>query len=70
MTGFMLKLRDDERAVTCTHLVNYLKRNYREWLAEYLQDKRCGYKTHLRLLQTFCARHGFTRQRLTKSKKR
>ncbi|RHY54266.1 hypothetical protein DYB38_004344, partial [Aphanomyces astaci] len=29
----MHKLRDAERAVTCTHLINYLKRHHKEWLA-------------------------------------
>ncbi|RQM30831.1 hypothetical protein B5M09_013185 [Aphanomyces astaci] len=66
LTAFMLKLREAERAVTCTHLVNYLNR---QWLDTYLGEKHSGYQTLLRLLQTFCGRHGFTRQRPTKAKR-
>ncbi|RHZ15673.1 hypothetical protein DYB37_012412 [Aphanomyces astaci] len=66
---FMIKLRDAERAVTCTHLVNYLKRNQKDWLDEYLAVKTCGYKSLLQLLQRFCARHGFSRQKPAKAKR-
>ncbi|RHY67047.1 hypothetical protein DYB38_010291 [Aphanomyces astaci] len=65
----MHKLRDAERAVTCTHLINYLKRHHKEWLAGYHASRRSGYKSLLRLLQRFCARHGFTRQKPAKAKK-
>ncbi|RHY41600.1 hypothetical protein DYB34_011981, partial [Aphanomyces astaci] len=50
LATFMLKLRETERAVTCTHLVNFLKRNHRELLDQYLQAKRSGYETLLMLL--------------------
>ncbi|RLO02517.1 hypothetical protein DYB28_001744 [Aphanomyces astaci] len=52
LTAF--KLREAERAMTCTHLVNYLKRHHRQWLDTYLGEKHSGYQTLLRLLQTFC----------------
>ncbi|RHZ00841.1 hypothetical protein DYB37_012182 [Aphanomyces astaci] len=52
LTAF--KLREAERAMTCTHLVNYLKRHHRQWLDTYLREKHSGYQTLLRLLQTFC----------------
>ncbi|RHY69069.1 hypothetical protein DYB30_010050 [Aphanomyces astaci] len=32
LTAYMLNLRDAERAVTCTHLVNYPKRHHNDWL--------------------------------------
>ncbi|ETV67426.1 hypothetical protein H257_16402 [Aphanomyces astaci] len=60
LESFMHKLWDDERALTCTHLVNFLKRNNRTWLATYLAEKNCGYQSLLKLLQRFCHRHGFT----------
>ncbi|RHY73081.1 hypothetical protein DYB38_012928, partial [Aphanomyces astaci] len=69
LTVYMLKLRETERVVTCTHLVNYLKRHHNDWLEAYLQDKRYGYQTLLHLLQTFYGRHGFSRQKPTKAKR-
>ncbi|RQM19397.1 hypothetical protein B5M09_004639 [Aphanomyces astaci] len=42
LEAFMHKLRDAERAVTCTHLINYFKRYHREWLDGYLANKNCG----------------------------
>ncbi|RHY77081.1 hypothetical protein DYB34_012518, partial [Aphanomyces astaci] len=69
LAAFMRKLRDAERAVTCTHLVNYLKRYHRAWLDCYLANKNCGYQSLLKLLQQFCRRHGFSRQKPAKSKK-
>ncbi|RHY80077.1 hypothetical protein DYB31_012242 [Aphanomyces astaci] len=51
LEAFMLKLRDAERAVTCTHLVNDLKRYHRAWLDGYLANKNCGYQSLLKLLQ-------------------
>ncbi|KAF0692321.1 Aste57867_16593 [Aphanomyces stellatus] len=68
----MNKVRDNERALTCTHLVNFIKRHHRHWLQEYLEEKKRGqeYRSLLKLLQLFCARHGFTQQKPAKSKKR
>ncbi|ETV94743.1 hypothetical protein H310_11705 [Aphanomyces invadans] len=37
---FMHKRRDAELALTCTHLVNYLKRNHKLWLEQYLSHHR------------------------------
>ncbi|RLO08556.1 hypothetical protein DYB28_000152 [Aphanomyces astaci] len=68
LEAFMYKRRDAELALTCTHLVNYLKRNHKPWLEQYLSDRWSGYKSLLKLLQQFCARHGFTRQKPAKSK--
>ncbi|RLO13906.1 hypothetical protein DYB28_015825, partial [Aphanomyces astaci] len=69
LVAYMHKLRDAERAVTCTHLVNFLKRHHRPWLDVYLATKKAGYPSLLRLLQRCCHRHGFTRQKAAKSKK-
>ncbi|KAF0714451.1 hypothetical protein As57867_003852, partial [Aphanomyces stellatus] len=69
LEAYMHKLRTAERAVTCTHLVNFLKRNHQRWLEDYLATKNCGYQSLLKLLQRFCARHGFTRQKPAKTKR-
>jgi hypothetical protein len=70
LVQFMEKMRDEERALTCTHMIMYLKKHHRSWLDEYLgdDDGDRAYKSLLRLLERFCHRHGFTRQRPTKSK--
>ncbi|RHY27808.1 hypothetical protein DYB32_006513 [Aphanomyces invadans] len=68
LKAFMVKLREAERAVNCTHLVNYLKRYHSDWLSAYLRNKTKGYQSLLKLLQRFCARHGFSRQKPSRSK--
>ncbi|KAH9110570.1 hypothetical protein LEN26_002467 [Aphanomyces euteiches] len=60
--------RAKERALTCTHVIKWIKKNHREWLRSYLSDKSNGYKSLLRLLQRFSHRHGFSRQRPGKLK--
>ncbi|RQM10758.1 hypothetical protein B5M09_014026, partial [Aphanomyces astaci] len=45
---FMHKRRDAEKALTCTHLVNFLKRN-KDWLERYVANKTSGYKSLLKL---------------------
>ncbi|RHZ42717.1 hypothetical protein DYB26_011663, partial [Aphanomyces astaci] len=64
-------LRGAERALTTMHIINWIKRNQRTWLLDYLSIKAAGsgYKSLLQLLRRFCRRHGFSRQRLAKSKK-
>ncbi|RHY48077.1 hypothetical protein DYB30_012031 [Aphanomyces astaci] len=68
LEAYMTKLRGEERAVTCTHLINFLKRNHRDWLYQYLAASASSYKSLLKLLQRFCARHGFTRKKPAKTK--
>ncbi|RHY52047.1 hypothetical protein DYB34_010474 [Aphanomyces astaci] len=68
LEAYMTKLRGEERAVTCTHLINFLKRNHRDWLDQYLAASASSYKSLLKLLQRFCARHGFTRKKPAKTK--
>ncbi|KAF0683163.1 Aste57867_24756 [Aphanomyces stellatus] len=72
LVAYMNKMRDNERALTSTHLVNFIKRHHRHWFQEYLEEKKRGqeYRSLLKLLQLFCARHGFTQQKPAKSKKR
>ncbi|RHY74282.1 hypothetical protein DYB34_013671 [Aphanomyces astaci] len=67
---FINCVRDNERALTTTHLVLSIKANQREWLNNYLATKQqsTSYDSLLRLLLHFCHRHGFSRQRPTKNK--
>ncbi|RHZ10936.1 hypothetical protein DYB37_013835 [Aphanomyces astaci] len=67
---FINRVRDNERALTTTHLVLSIKANQREWLNNYLATKQqsTSYDSLLCLLQHFCDRHGFFRQRPTKNK--
>ncbi|RHY94027.1 hypothetical protein DYB35_013187 [Aphanomyces astaci] len=69
LEAYMLKMRGEERALTCTHLINFLKRNQRDWLYQYLSASASSYKSLLKLLQRFCERSGFTRQKPAKTKR-
>ncbi|RHY13806.1 hypothetical protein DYB36_012709 [Aphanomyces astaci] len=68
---FMDSRRHQERALTCSHMVNYLKKHQNEWLQTYIarQADGCGYDNLLRLLQRFCARHGYTYQQDSTAKR-
>ncbi|RHZ04827.1 hypothetical protein DYB37_011305 [Aphanomyces astaci] len=68
---FMDSRRHQERALTCSHMVNYLKKHQNEWLQTYIarQADGCGYDNLLRLLQRFCARHGYTYQQACTAKR-
>ncbi|RLN99216.1 hypothetical protein DYB28_013874, partial [Aphanomyces astaci] len=71
LVQYINDLRDAERALTTMHIINWIKRNQRTWLLDYLSTKAAGsgYKSLLQLLRRFCRRHGFSRQRPAKSKK-
>ncbi|CAK4611239.1 hypothetical protein LEN26_014766 [Aphanomyces euteiches] len=70
LVAYMTKMRENERALTCTHVINWTKKHHREWLNNYMLNMTPGtaYNSLLRLLQRFCKRHRFTQQRLTKMK--
>ncbi|RQM14920.1 hypothetical protein B5M09_012044 [Aphanomyces astaci] len=63
-------MRAQERALTTSHLFNWIKRHQAAWLRSYIARKKpgTGYQGLLRLLQRFCSRHGFRRQRPGKQK--
>ncbi|RLO05078.1 hypothetical protein DYB28_004799 [Aphanomyces astaci] len=63
-------MREQERALTTTHIVNWIKRHQADWLCFYVARKSpsAGYQSLLSLLQRFCHRHGFSRQRPGKNK--
>ncbi|RHY02537.1 hypothetical protein DYB36_008393 [Aphanomyces astaci] len=65
---FINHVRDNERALTTTHLILWIKANQREWLNNYLATKQqsTSYDSILRL--RFCHRHGFSHQRPAKNK--
>ncbi|ETV97427.1 hypothetical protein H310_09757 [Aphanomyces invadans] len=67
---FINDMRVQERALTMTHIINWIKCNQAEWLRAYIAHKKpgTGYQGLLRLLQRFCKRHGFSRQKAGKSK--
>ncbi|KAF0706047.1 hypothetical protein AaE_014280, partial [Aphanomyces astaci] len=66
---FMNEMREQERALTTTHIVNWIK-HQADWLRSYVARKKpgAGYQSLLSLLQRFCHRHGFSRQRPGKNK--
>ncbi|RQM29312.1 hypothetical protein B5M09_013771 [Aphanomyces astaci] len=66
----MNEMREQERAMTTTHIVNWIKQHQADWLRSYVARKKpgAGYQSLLRLLQRFCHRHGFSRQRPGKNK--
>ncbi|RQM21707.1 hypothetical protein B5M09_013327 [Aphanomyces astaci] len=68
---FITEMRNKERALTTTHIINWIKRHQARWLRLYLSGKQpgTGYKSLLRLLQYFCNRKGFTRQKSSKKKR-
>ncbi|RHY15783.1 hypothetical protein DYB32_010722 [Aphanomyces invadans] len=68
---FMDARRHQERALTCAHMVNFLKQHQQPWLQEYIarQKAGCGYDNLLKLLQEFCRRHGYTHQQASMSKR-
>ncbi|KAF0685639.1 Aste57867_22510 [Aphanomyces stellatus] len=75
LEAYMIEIRFKERALTCsaltcTNIINWIKRNQREWLNDYLSSKPSGnaYTSLLRLLERFCHCHGFSQQRATKVK--
>ncbi|KAF0704103.1 hypothetical protein AaE_015109 [Aphanomyces astaci] len=65
LVDFVNEMRAQERALTMTHAINWIKRHEPGWLRAYLSQKKpgAGYDALLRLLQRFMIRKGFTRQR-------
>ncbi|RLO11611.1 hypothetical protein DYB28_010677 [Aphanomyces astaci] len=63
LVDFIVEMRVRERALTTTHIINWIKRYQSQWLRLYLVDKQAGtgYQSLLRLLQQFCRRHAEVR---------
>ncbi|RHY83178.1 hypothetical protein DYB35_008734 [Aphanomyces astaci] len=71
LVEFIAEMRARDGALTTTHIINWIKRFQPDWLRLYLADKEPGmaYQSLLRLLQLFCNRHGYSRQRAGHTKK-
>ena len=66
LKAFMTDMRENEKALSMCHMIDYIKINQRPWFDAYLADKKSmssGYRATLRLLQRFAHRHGFSQQR-------
>ncbi|KAH9147364.1 hypothetical protein AeRB84_008999, partial [Aphanomyces euteiches] len=65
LVSYMTRVRQQEKALTCLHVINWIKRHHYSWMVAYLADNPPGrgYDSLLRLMQRFCDRHGFSRQR-------
>ncbi|RHY17360.1 hypothetical protein DYB36_011876 [Aphanomyces astaci] len=70
LVEFITHVRDNERVLTTTHMITWIKVNQREWFLNYLATQKpdAAYNSLLKLLQRFCNRHGFSRYRPTKNK--
>ena len=60
---YMELLREKEKALSVSHIINFIKENQAEWFEAYRSNKTNPYKAALRLLERFAHRHGFSRQR-------
>ncbi|KAG9399308.1 hypothetical protein AC1031_012263 [Aphanomyces cochlioides] len=69
--AFMTKMRNEEKALSCVHNINWIKKHHHSWLLDYLSTKspETAYQSLLRLLQRFCDSYGFSRQRPVFAKK-
>ena len=68
LNEFMTHRREEEKSLSACHIIDYIKINYRDWFDAYLANKKSrasSYKATLRLIERFCHRHGFSRQRTT-----
>ncbi|ETV67126.1 hypothetical protein H257_16668 [Aphanomyces astaci] len=61
---FMDARRHQERAITCTHMVNFLKQHQNTWLQDYIRRQNL-----LKLLRHYCVRHGYTHQQACTAKR-
>ncbi|KAF0723002.1 hypothetical protein Ae201684P_015884 [Aphanomyces euteiches] len=61
----MLKVRGEEKHLTHTQLITFMKLHHREWLDDYLHAKKddvAAYQSLMRLCQRFTARHGLSQR--------
>ncbi|RHZ01705.1 hypothetical protein DYB35_012859 [Aphanomyces astaci] len=62
-------LRRDEKAVTSSYMMQFLRAGHMTWIQDYMATRASGYNSLLRLLQKFADRHGFSKQRVCRQKK-
>ena len=63
LVSYMELLREEENALSVSHIINYIKEHHSKWFNAYRANKTNAYKATLRLLERFAHRHGFSRQR-------
>ncbi|KAF0697113.1 Aste57867_12179 [Aphanomyces stellatus] len=71
LLAFMDARRTQECALTCSHMIAYLKPHHQSWVTQYMARQKTGhgYDHLLKLLQEFCHRNGYTHQQACRSKK-
>ncbi|CAK4754768.1 unnamed protein product [Aphanomyces euteiches] len=71
LVDYITERRSRERAVTSIHVINFMKRTQRAWLNSYMatHDTDKAYNNLMRMIQRFCDRHGFSKQKPHKIKR-
>ncbi|CAK4352360.1 unnamed protein product, partial [Aphanomyces euteiches] len=71
LVDYITERRSRERAVTSIHVINFMKRTQRAWLNSYMatHDTDKAYNNLMRMIQRFCDRHGFSKQKPHKMKR-
>ncbi|CAK4294828.1 unnamed protein product, partial [Aphanomyces euteiches] len=71
LVDYITERRSRERAVTSIHVINFMKCTQRAWLNSYMatHDTDKAYNNLMRMIQRFCDRHGFSKQKPHKMKR-
>ncbi|KAH9117632.1 hypothetical protein LEN26_012546 [Aphanomyces euteiches] len=71
LVDYITERMSRERAVTSVQVNNFMKRTQRAWLNLYMatHDTDKAYNNLMQLIQRFCERHGFTKQKPHKMKR-
>ncbi|CAK4326832.1 unnamed protein product, partial [Aphanomyces euteiches] len=71
LVDYITERMSRERAVTSIQVNNFMKRTQRAWLNLYMatHDTDKAYNNLMQLIQRFCERHGFTKQKPHKMKR-
>ncbi|RQM31164.1 hypothetical protein B5M09_013627 [Aphanomyces astaci] len=59
LVTYLKDLRRDEKAVTSSQTMQFLRAGHMAWIQDYMATRASGYNSLLRLLQKFADRHGF-----------
>ncbi|RHY03048.1 hypothetical protein DYB25_009870 [Aphanomyces astaci] len=69
LVTYLKDLHREEKAVTSSHMMQFLRAGHMAWIQDYMATRASGYNSLLRLLQKFADRHGFSKQRVCRQKK-
>ncbi|KAH9095153.1 hypothetical protein LEN26_017910 [Aphanomyces euteiches] len=71
LVDYITERRSRERAVTTIHVINFMKRTQRAWINSYVatHDTDKAYNNLMRMIQRFCDRHRFSKQKPHKMKR-